>query len=324
MTTRQDVAKAAGVSPQTVTRVVLNKGYVSTETKSKVEKAINKLGYIPNKVAANLVGQKSRSIAVILRELTNPYYIHLVEAMIERAQKYGCVVVLFRTDEAHLEDVLREIISQRVMGVVNMMFTGLAEESLKQLAEYGIEGVFTGKETGFKFFIDYSEAMKTAMQSLKQSGIKKPAFISGLKPELFEGDPRVKLFQEYYKMLWGGDLPIILRGNYPEQESFVVGRSLTEALLDTHPQTDAIFCLNDMMAFGTMKAIIRSGKRVPEDISVVGFDNILMSDYFNPSLSTISVDIKKEAEYYVDYLAGTLGDGAHVIKAQYIERKSTI
>lgn len=323
MTTRADVARAAGVSMMTVTRVVLNKGYVSPDTRQKVERAIEELGYIPNKLAANLVGQNSRTIAVILRELTNPYYIHLVDAMISRAQNYGCVVILFKTDEDHLDGVMKEIISNRVMGVVNMMFTVLPDDVNRQLMEYGIKGIFTGADSDFKFTIDYEDAMREAMVRLKASGIRRPAFISGLRPELFSTDTRVRIFERYCAELWGMASPVILHGNYPAQESFVVGRSLMEELLKSHPDTDAVFCLNDMMAFGAMKAVIRSGYRVPEDISIIGFDNILMSDYFNPSLSTVGVNISEEANNYVDYLVGKPKSASFMITAEYVERKST-
>lgn len=119
MVDREEVARLAGVSSMTVTRVVSGKGYVAEKTRRRVQKVIEETGYIPNRIASGLVSRKSNRVAIIVPELSNPYYLQVVEAMIREAKKYGYILSVFKAYGDEMPEVLEEVISNRVAGVVN-------------------------------------------------------------------------------------------------------------------------------------------------------------------------------------------------------------
>lgn len=115
----------------------------------------------------------------------------------------------------------------------------------------------------------------------------------------------------------------VINGNYPREEAYIVGYNIAEQLVREGVFFDAAFCMNDMMAFGVINGLKHSGKRVPDDVSVIGFDNIPMSNFFEPPLSTISLDIAREAHFYFNYLAGKESGEENKLVAEYVERQST-
>lgn len=120
MVTKQDVAKRAGVSTATVGRVLSGKGYVSAESRAKVEEAIKALNYRRNNLAANLRKRKSNVIAVLVEDLLNPYYMHLAEAMGRRAKEKNSIVSLHAVSDRDVRQVLDDLFSNRVCGIVNL------------------------------------------------------------------------------------------------------------------------------------------------------------------------------------------------------------
>ena len=155
-------------------------------------------------------------------------------------------------------------------------------------------------------------------------GLRHFYFISGISGEMLESDTRVRYFNNYIKE---HDLPVredtVMYGNYPKEESYVIGYSKMSELIEKEEKIDAVMCLNDMMAFGAIMAAQKKCKRIPQDIKVVGFDNILISGMLNPSISTISLNIEKEGLKYIEYLTGNNETYVGEITADFIEREST-
>ncbi len=324
MVSRRDIAARAGVSEMTVTRVVTGKGYVSEKTRKLVQKCVDEMSYIPNKIAANLVSRKSNAIAVILPDLTNPYYMQLVEEMISEAKKRGQIVMLFRTDDGEMDSVLDDIISNRVCGVVNMALFEMPIKYVKQMQAMGMRLVHGGYEDDeFSVKMNYAPAMRRAFELFRRDGRKKPAFIAGFGEHQVAHDSRIKFFREYCKEFgYDAESAPILRGNYPSEKIYVVGSTLAEQLLCEYPDVDAVFCLNDMMAFGAVNRFKVKGLRVPEDMAVVGFDNLQISEYFDPPLTTIAADTKEEAKAYVDYIGGDIEGGICTLDCKLHLRES--
>ena len=323
MVTREEVARICGVSTMTVTRVATGKGYVKVATKEKVQKAIEELGYFPNKLASNLAQKRSNEIAIILPDLTNPYYLEVIDAIIKESTKYGYVATIFKANEKELPDVLQEIVSIRVAGIVNYA-SAFPAKYVDALEKLGVKMIRSnGYDTGIGRELDYGKSISDAIKLLKGKGAKEILFVSGMSKEYSEEDPKTGLFlkymQEYGLRI---DEHSIIYGNYPEEKAFIVGYNIACDIFENKKKPDAVFCMNDMMAFGFISAAKRKGIKLPNELAIVGFDNIYLSAFYDPPLSTISIDIAHEARMYVDYIVGVKTDNSHV-NACFIERSST-
>ena len=304
MVTKKEVAEYAGVSTATVSRVVNGVGYISEKTEQKVRKAIADLKYIPNKLAGNLARNRSNLIAVLVEDLINPYYMTLVDAMVERANIDNYVVAAFAIKNRDVRRVLEDLAANRVCGIVNLaMFT----------CDFSCYDVFT--EAGTKLInctadsamvsIDYRTGMREAMEYLQKTGHKNVAFIGGLEEWLTYKDARVRCFLDN-RAAFGfvQNDRTVLSGDYPISKAYDVGFSLAEQLIASHEPFDAVICLTDMMAMGALKSFYNHGYRIPDDVSVIGCDDLDFTPYFQPALTTISVDKRAEGFAYIDYVLG--------------------
>lgn len=324
MVTREDVARACGVSTMTVTRVASGKGYVKEETKKKVNQAIKSMGYFPNKVASHLAQKKSNEIAIILPDLTNPYYLQVIDAIIREATKHSHVATIFKASEENISEVLEEIVSNRVAGVVNYS-AAFPEKYVKVLKEMEVRVIRSnGYDVEIGRVLDYNNAIKTAIGVLKSKGAKNIIFVSGMSEKYLARDPRYSLFLKNMKACGlETNSNSIIYGNYPEEKAFIVGYNIAKTILEGNNKPDAVFCINDMMAFGFISAAKRKGIKLPDELAIVGFDNIYLSAFYEPSLSTIDINIEKEARLYVDYIVSDKIETSIYQEAEFIERDST-
>ena len=302
MVTKQDVAKRAGVSTATVGRVLSGKGYVSAESRAKVEEAIKALNYRRNNLAANLRKRKSNVIAVLVEDLLNPYYMHLAEAMVCRAKEKNSIVSLFAVNDRDVRQVLDDLLSNRVCGIVNLAMFTCDFTWYDTFLEEGIR-LINCTATGPKVIVDYAEGMHEAMACLQRAGRTRPAFIAGIESWLAPGDLRVSCFRENaerYGLSYDPDL--VLCGNYPMVKAHHVGYELCESLIGSEKPFDCILCMTDMMALGALKALFDHGIKVPQDVSVIGCDDLDFTGFFQPALTTIAVDKRAEAYAYVDLI----------------------
>jgi len=291
MVDRIEVAKRCGVSAMTVSRVVNKKGYVSEETRKKVEKTIKELGYIPNRLASNLVRKLGNEVAIILPDLTNPYYLQVIDAMTREAKKYGYIISIFKAEENELPDILENTIAMRVAGIVNYgsPFPKEYEKPLREIGAKVVRGdIF---EAGFKLEINYRDAIFEAVKQLKEDGRKNIAFVSGMDKEYTFSDIRPKNYLEALEN-WGMQTgkENIFFGNYPHENAFEVGKKAAKEIINSGTIIDAAFCMNDMMALGAITALYNNGLKVPQDVSVIGCDYISISKYVQPTLTTLKID----------------------------------
>lgn len=324
MVDRKEVARLAGVSSMTVTRVVSGKGYVSEETRRRVQKVIDETGYIPNRIASGLVSRKSNRIAIIVPELSNPYYLQVVEAMIKEAKKYNYVISVFKAYGEEMPGVLEEVISNRVAGVVNYSspFPGRYKAYLREIGAKLIRA--DDGKTDFRMLLSYDGAIREALKLLFSRGAEKILFIAGVTEDFAVNDQRIPFFRKYMAEHGRAPLPEdILYGEYPRKDAYDVGQDAANKLIKEGRKIDAVFCINDMMALGFMNAWKKAGKRVPEDAAVVGFDNIRLAEAFDPGLSTVATDTEKEARLYINYIAGLGAEEDTDLHAKFIARGST-
>lgn len=289
MATRDEVAKLAGVSPATVSNVLTGRKYVSPELTQKIQWAVKELNYTPNLMARALVTSRSHQLALLVHEIANPYYSEIAEAMEEVAKANGYSVsfsiVYDRTDEYF--DNIRQ---RRFDGIFALTVTHFTDEQMRYFADNNIAFCSAGANVGGSCVqICYAEAAQRVMQHLADYGHENIAFISGFDRNEF--DERFHVYSEFAtKNGYGLKEEYMRFGGYPKYRSFDLGYRYTREILASCPEVTAIFALNDLMAYGAIKAIRDMGMSVPEDISVVGCDDIFTSGLLNPALTTITVN----------------------------------
>ncbi len=285
--TLEMVAQLAGVSPSTVSRILNGTAVVSDDKKQAVETAIAELGFVPNPVARGLAGGRTFSIGVITQAIDSPFYgaaLRGIEDVLDPAG-YSPLFVSghWNADkEARCIEVLR---SRRVDGII--VLTGrLSDQALKACAK-SLPVVVTGrtlKAPGlFALNFDNFEGGKLATQHLIALGHTQIAFIAGA-PGHPDSEERMRGYLSALEDAGISYNPALtVTGEYHEGS----GLAAVNLLLKANQPFSAIFAANDQMANGAALGLYRSGIRVPQDISLVGFDDLPMSSYSNPPLSTV-------------------------------------
>lgn len=285
--TLEMVAAAAGVSPSTVSRILNGTAVVSDDKRAAVDEAIARLGFVPNPVARGLAGGRTLSVGVVTQAIDSPFYggaLRGIEVELSSAG-YSPLFVSGHwnaAEEARCIDVLR---SRRVDGII--VLTGrLSDASLTALAQ-SLPVVVTGRRLQapnlHALSFDNFEGGRLATHHLLQQGHRRIAFINGDTRH-----PDAKERQRGYRAaLQAAGVPhdpaLVLPGQYTEAS----GLMAVERLLDSRAPFSAIFAANDQMAFGASLGLHRRGLRVPQDVSVVGFDDVATATYSIPPLSTV-------------------------------------
>lgn len=291
MATIRDVAKLAGVSVATVSRVLNKSGYVNIETEQKVSLAIQKLKYEPNDVARGLANKKTTTIALILPDITNPFFPELSRAVEDVARMHGYTVILCNSDgHADKEKSYIEILKQKY--VSGIIFAS------HQLNDYDVEHL---KKNNLPFVVldrapsqgacsvicsKNIEGAKLAVQHLLAVGCKKIAHIYGPQ-EIKTARDRLIGYEESVKDFSWYKPTLMVPGNFRLDG----GMSAAKILMERHPDVDGIFVGNDLMAVGVLKTLLRLGINVPEQVAICGFDGIYLAEAVEPELTTIAQPI---------------------------------
>jgi DNA-binding LacI/PurR family transcriptional regulator len=287
MATRYDVAKNAGVSPATVSHVINNTKYVSPESKQRVEEVIRALNYKPNMVARSLVTKLTKHVGILVNDITNPYYGEIAQGMEEVAQKNGYMVSIFFA-QGNTEEYFTSIIQRQLDGLFFATARNVfSVNHIKAFHDAGIAMVNSYDRIGSCVEFNYEPAIESVIKYLSDLGHKRIGFLNGLS--LREpGSTRYELFRE--SILKYGlelDMNLFIDGEYPYQTNHHSGYDSMKKLLAGETRVTAVMCTNDLMAFGAVKAIHEVGLRIPEDISVVGCDDIFLTECIDPPLTTL-------------------------------------
>lgn len=288
MATIQDVARTAGISVATVSRVLNNSTAVSPETKETVMEAIKKLNYQPNLLGRNLRRMETKRVLVLLPNIANPFYPSIVKGIEDIGHWSGYNVMLCNTDSnKHREKQYLELLKSKLSDGVIFMEPELSNEELStlgsefpvvQCSEYkeGIEVPYVS--------IDNKAAAYTAINHLIGLGHRRIGIISCENSFLStrQREAGYKKALEDTGLMF--DSSLISYGDY----SFKSGLRAANQLISHKNRPTALFVISDIMAIGAMAGIKQSRLRVPEDIAVVGFDNIRYSTMCDPMLTTIS------------------------------------
>ncbi len=285
--TLEMVARAAGVSPSTVSRILNGTAVVAKEKRDAVDAAIESLGFVPNPVARGLAGGRTLSIGVLTQSIDSPFYGGALGGIEDTltAAGYSPLFVSGHWSAAHEARSIEVLRSRRVDGII--VLTGrLSDASLTALAK-SLPVVVTGRKLKapglFSLSFDNFEGGRLATHHLLQLGHRRIAFISG---DTRHPDAKERLRGYRAALEAAGvahDPALVLPGDYTEES----GRLALERLLDSRAPFTAIFAANDQMAFGAALGLHRRRLRVPQDVSLVGFDDVAGALFSIPPLSTV-------------------------------------
>lgn len=325
------VARRAGVSIATVSRVINGSSKVSPRTADQVREAIQALGFYPDTNARALGSGRSSLYGLIISDITNPFFPELVKAFEDIAVAHGQEVLIANTDydPRRMEHCVSRMLQRKVDGVA-IMTSEMDERLVEVFSHRRVPLVFLDTTAPGSFSnirIDYDAGVALAMEHLTGLGHKRIAFITGplwlhsarIRKQAFEAGLQHRAIH----------LPeaMIQSGNHRADGGFAA----MERILAVSPAPTAVFCSNDLTAIGAMGAIGKHGLRIPGDISVIGYDDILLSAYTQPALTTLRISRTEIAATAFRSLFQERGhappqpapDHTHVLTPELITRDST-
>ena len=305
--TMKDIAKAAGVSVVTVSKIVNKQDrYISEETRQRVLEIIKASGYVPNSAARSLKTKSSHTIGFILPDISNPYYPEIARGIEDEARSRGYAMIICNTDNDVEEEkkAVAFLNSKMVDGVIyTHSIAGSNNKIVKKIetplvvVDRRVIGV---REGVGKVYVDTEAAMHTSTSHLLEKGCKHIALISAPHNGF---DDRV---EGYFRAIKEAGIRRDNRLVYLGQYDVETGYNAIEQFVAQGLHFDGVSCSNDLIALGVMRALNKHKIRVPEDVKVVGFDDIAFARISTPALTTVRQPAyemgKKAAEMIIDYI----------------------
>lgn len=327
MTTIHDVAKRAGVAAITVSRVINNEGYVSQETRRKVEAAVSELDYIPNSLGLSLRSKRTQTLALVLTDIINPFWTTVARGVEDAAYKQGYHIIIGNTEDSSekQEEYLLLLMKKQVDG---FLFVPASYNVFNTLQKRGVPCVILDRHFPFSQLdsvrCDSVGGAYGLTKHLLELGHQHIAVITGRKDHTTAID-RVEGYLQAMQEAAVTDDQQIYWGEYTQQ----AGYEHTVQILQSNPQPTAIFATNNFIAIGVIHALRQYGVRVPEDISVVAFDDLpeaLTIDPFFTIAAQPAYEMGQRAtELLLSRLAGVGPEGYQeiVLPVEIIIRKSS-
>jgi len=294
MATIYEVSELAGVSLATVSRVMNNSGKVTPKTRHKVEAAMKELGYRPNSIAQSLASNRSNSVGILVPELHGPFFGSMLSSIETELRNEGKHVIITagHSDAEREKDSIEFLASRRCDALILFVFA-ISNERIKSLMVTTMPVVVIGRLIpGMEddcVSLDNETGGYVATKSLLESGHRQLACITG---PLWKSDGQERLagfrraLEEYGLSV---DQRMVVEGDYEESS----GRNGMEQLLQQKIPFTGLVCSNDVMAAGAIEIARKHGMAIPDDLSIVGFDNVFFTRYMHPQLSTIDYPIDK-------------------------------
>ncbi|WP_200681079.1 ribose operon transcriptional repressor RbsR [Pantoea sp. S61] len=306
----KDVARLAGVSTSTVSHVINNNRFVSEQVREKVKQAIRELNYAPSALARSLKINQTRTIGMLLTASSNPFYSEVVRGVENSCYERGYSLILCNTegDEERMNRSLETLMQKRVDGLL-MMCTETHLPSAEILNRYPSVPMVMMDWAPFEGRGDIIQdnallGGELATQHLIDRGYTRIACIAGPQDKT---PARLRL-EGFHKAMSNSGLPVlpgyVVDGDFEFQGGFnAMNQLLTLELLP-----EAVFTSNDAMAVGVYHALFQAGLRVPQDIAVMGYDNIELARYLTPPLSTVHQPKDELGELAIDTLIHRMSD----------------
>ncbi|MGE7218415.1 LacI family DNA-binding transcriptional regulator [Priestia koreensis] len=281
MATIRDVAKAAGVSVATVSRVLNDTGYVHQDTRKRVAKAIKELNYSPNEVARSLYKRESRLIGLLLPDITNPFFPELARGVEDEVHRQGFRVILGNSDENEQKelDYIHTFSKNNIVGIISATNNPIQ----KNYGDLHIPVVFLDRvsDKHLSVYADGVQGGCLAATEMIARGSKNIVIIQGppsLRPaqDRFRGAMQVLQSENV-------DVQVVQTNSF----AFADAQKWANELFHLYPETDGVIASNDIVATAVLHEALRRGKKIPDDLQIIGFDDIPQSKLLFPPLSTI-------------------------------------
>ena len=335
--TLREVAKQCDLSIATVSAVANGAAWVPNDTRQRVQRAIDQLGYRPNQLARGLKTRRGHAVGVIVSDLTNPFFTEVVRSLSHALRERGRTLLL--SDSDHRFDVgdmnLRMLSEGHIAGLV-LIGDSIRAETLRSYVkrahsvpviaierDYDIDGVSS-------LLVDSEHGAYSVTRHLIEQGYRRIGIIAGPhegpgsttygRAQRYDGYRRA-LSEAGYKL----DRRLVAEGNF----RYTGGREAMRRLLGGRSRPDAVFASNDMMALGAMEAVRAAGLRVPEDIALAGWDDIPMTALTTPALTTVAMPKRQLGSAAAHLIAEQIPrDGKHMavrrmFDAQLVVRQSS-
>jgi LacI family transcriptional regulator len=291
--TIRDIARMAGVSPAAVSFVINDRPGVSAETRLKVRKVIEKTGFVPNMNSRRLVYKRSFNIALVMNNERTPledlFYVGITRGLLRRSKEYGYNIVFTEIDIVNNEVLMPQMMRQHdTDGVIFLQ--GLDDAILRATDKLAIPYVVVdAHEKNVPYtcvYVDYELSAYTSTSYLIENGHRQIAFISKSSVPHFY----IQTFKGFCRALDNKGISIppdwMQITAYDEDSAYECMKNI----MNSKSLPTAVFCSVDSFAIGAMRCVKDMGYRVPDDISFTGIDNIFLSNYFEPGLTTVNID----------------------------------
>jgi LacI family transcriptional regulator len=330
VSTLTDVARLAGVSTMTVSRAINDSGYVSPEARARVNRAIAELGYMPNVLARQLRSKRTKTLALVLTDIANPFFTTIARGVEDAARAQGYAVMFCNTDESEAQEIeyVRVLIQRQVDGVLLVPATD-SSASLQLLHKHGLPVVVLDRRLrsgGVDEVRTDSEAgAHVAVRHLLDLGHRRIAVLTGPEAVSTAADRVAGYRRAMAEEGLEPDGELVIFGGYNETS----GYEMTRRILDVRPQPTALFAANNFIAFGAIRALREAGMSTPKDMSIAVFDDLPPGWVFDPFLTVVSQPAyeigKQAAELMLERLAGKAPAEPRtiVLPSELITRRST-
>lgn len=309
--TIKDIAKLSGVGISTVSRVLNNSGFASPETKQKVMAAVHELNYIPNNNARNLKKTQTKTIAVLVKSITNPFFQKMIHTIEQKTMLRGYSLELRNVNSNGQEMVIaqQEVLDKNLCGIILM--GGSFEYTEEEFRHLGVPCVLltvsadkeVNKDLYSSVIIDDEAENYKATDYLIKLGHRRIGCIYNAYGQI--KTPNTLRFEGYKRALLDNGIafdPVLVSTFNTSQSGYEFGFNMMKNLMMRNKDMTAVVTMADIMAVGAAKAILSEGMRIPEDISVIGFDGIEVAEYYSPALDTISQPAEQMAVSAIDAL----------------------
>lgn len=330
--TMEYIARMANVSKATVSRVVNGKkDGVSDEVRQRVQRLIEEYEYTPNLMARSMVTARTKTIGVVVPDIENPFFSQLVGFVEKNLRNWGYTAMLCNTYPSSSLEVqgIRTMLAKQVDGIILVSAQRQTKAGELGIGKYGVPCVLLDRKNdsidyNVGIFVDNERAFREAAETLLRRGNRRLAFLRG--PAHFQTSQ--ERFRGYLHALRkhgiGLDESLIVSGNFGYQS----GYDAVVTLLERKAEFTALMASNDMMAFGALRALQEKGLSVPEQVEVLGCDNVRFCNMVYPTLSTVAQPIEEmgrlAAEMMMDLIAGNHAEKKDIwLEAHVVQRGST-
>ena len=335
--TIKDIARLCGVGVSTVSRAINNHPDINPATKKQIQETIEQCGYIPNNSARNLKRTESNVVAILVKGITNPLFSAMIRVFDEKLKRFKFTMLLqhLNYEEDEVAVALELIKEKRLKGII---FLGLnyyhPEGEMQKISVPFVLGtvgsIFEDEDLSRYSHVtldDEKESYK-AVEYLIQKGHRDIAIISAEVRDSSVGRLRM---QGYQKALADYQIPereeLICRvSDEMEHYSMENGYVTTKKLIESGTPFSAVFASSDTMAAGVYRAVHEAGLRIPEDVSVVGFDGSELSDYLQPKLTSVAQPVSEMADAIInqlyDMIDGRCGNRTQIFEGKLLEKES--